>query len=102
MRAHPTSALAAALLLAAAGAACRPERQEPAARAADSATVPMMDTSVPISGPSTPATPVGGAADSADSGAAASSRGTGPGRAAQPGGTNAGARDTTSAARPPR
>ena len=88
MRVRPSALALALVLVLAAGAACRPDgAEEDAATAADSAT------GAPLPGTAAPGDTIGTAADPAA---------VGPGRAAQPAGAGAGARDTTAAARPPR
>jgi len=91
--------LAAVLLLAAAGTACWSDVNEKQATTTDSAADRPDAT---VGGAAQPATPAGGPAPSATDTLGGAPRDTGAGRAVQPGGTNAGARDTTSAARPPR
>jgi len=91
--------LAAVLLLAVAGTACRSDVEEEQATTTDSAVASPDAT---VGGAAQPATPAGGPVPTATDTLGGAPRDTGAGRAAQPGGTNAGARDTTSAARPPR
>lgn len=100
---RPHLALALAALLAGSAACWSDIKQEDQQGTMDSAATgaPPLETQSGAALPGTagPTGPVDTSGVPPDTGAAAA---TGAGRAGQPAGTNAGARDTTAAARPPR